>query len=288
MSLAAGSGPLGPRPAGRFNYEPPPRGAAIYLEPSPKRIRVILGAETVADSRAARLLHESGHQPVFYFPPSDVDAALLEATDHRSHCPKKGDASYYTVRAGGAVAENGAWYYPAPLKHAPDGLAGLIAFYWERMDHWYEEDEERHGHPRDPYHRIDVLPTSDALRFSRNGETLAETTRAMALFESNLPTRWYLPREDVRAQLRPSPTTTVCPYKGTAGYYSVVLGDGTVVDDLAWFYAEPFDEAARIAGRLCFYNERVDVERDGVALERPDSPWSGHRATNAPPSVTRG
>ena len=221
MGLMTGSGPFGRDPAGAFNFEPPAPGRAVYLEPSPKRIRVVVAGETVADSRRAMLLHESGHQPIYYFPPEDVRADLLEPSDRHTHCPKKGEASYHSIRVGSDVVEAGAWYYPDPIVEAPPLLGGLIAFYWNRMDHWYEEDEEVFGHPRDPYHRIDVLKTDRHVRVSLGGELLAESDRAMALFESNLPTRWYLPREDVGATLSPSDTTTICPYKGTASYYSV-------------------------------------------------------------------
>jgi uncharacterized protein (DUF427 family) len=282
----SGSGPFSLNPAGAWNFEPPMLGEAIYLEPSPKRVRVLLGGQTVADSRHAVLLHESGHQPVYYFPPEDVRSEVCEPTDHHTVCPKKGQASYYTLRVGSRVEENAAWFYPAPVEHAPDGLAGLVAFYFNRMDTWLEEAEEIIGHPRDPYHRIDVIPSASVLRFSKRGELLAATTRAMGLFETNLPTRWYVPREDVATALEPSDSTTICPYKGIAGYHHVRQADGTLHKDLVWYYAEPFAEASRIAGYLCFYNERVDIELDGVAQERPDSPWSRGRAKS--PELTRG
>ena len=201
MGLMTGHGPLSRQPAGAFNFEPPRPGWAVYLEPSPKRVRVIVGGETIADSVQARLLSESGAQPVYYFPPQDVRSDLLEPTEHHTHCPKKGDASYYTIRVGDRVVENGAWYYPEPLPDAPADLRGLIAFYFDRMDHWLEEDEEIVGHPRDPYHRLDTIPSSRRVRVSLDGDVLAESTRAVALFESNLVTRWYLPREDVAAEL---------------------------------------------------------------------------------------
>ena len=147
------------------------------------------------------MLHESGHQPVYYFPPEDVRADLLEPSERHTRCPKKGEASYHTIRVGDQVLEAGAWYYPEPLAEAA-GLKDLIAFYFNRMDHWYEEDEEIFVHPRDPYHRVDVLATDRHVRISLNGELLADSTRAKALFETNLPTRWYLPAEDVGATLR--------------------------------------------------------------------------------------
>ena len=272
MGLMSGTGPLGRKRAGSFNFVPPPPGRAMYIEPSPRWVRVMLGGETIADSRNTRLLQESGHQPVYYFPAEDVRSDVLEPSDRHTHCPKKGEASYYTIRVGDRVEEAAAWYYPEPLEGAA-WLEGLIAFYWARMDHWLEEDEEVFVHPRDPYHRVDVLPTSRHIRVSLDGEVLAESDQAVALFESNLPTRWYLPRADVSAQLEPSDTVTRCPYKGTAAYFSVRRENGDTVKDLIWRYDEPLPAVDKIAGRLCFFNERVEVEVDGEPEPRPDTVW---------------
>jgi len=274
MGLTYGSAPFSRSPAGAFNFEPPPAGTVVYLEPTPRRIRAIVGDETVADSRAAYLLHESGLQPVYYFPPADVGSEFLEPTDHHTHCPKKGDASYYTVRAGERVIENGAWYYPQPLPSAPVALKGLIAFYFDRVDRWLEEAEEIGVHPRDPYHRVDVIGSDRRVRVLLEGEVLADTRDALGLFETGLPARWYIPEHDVLAQLEPSQTVTHCPYKGRASYHSVRLPDGRLEDDLIWCYANPLPEVGRIAGRLCFFGERVDLELDGQVQERPESPWS--------------
>ena len=104
MGLMSGTGPLGRNPAGTFNFEPPPAGRALYMEPCEKWIRVVVGGETIADTRHALLLSESGHQPVYYFPPEDVRADVLEPSDRHTRCPKKGEASYYTIRAGDSVA----------------------------------------------------------------------------------------------------------------------------------------------------------------------------------------
>jgi uncharacterized protein (DUF427 family) len=269
MGWMTATGPLGPKSAGKFNFEPPEPGSALYLEPTPKRIRVLVAGEAVADSREAMLLHESGHQPIYYFPPADVRSDLLEPSDKHTRCPKKGQASYYSVRVGDRVAKDAAWYYPEPIEGAP-AIKDLIAFYWDRVDQWFEEDEEVFGHARDPYHRIDIRRTDRHIRVSLDGEVLAETDRALALFESNLPTRWYMPLEDVAAELDPSDKVTTCPYKGHASYYSVALPGG---EDLVWFYADPLPEASQIAGLVCFFNERVDLELDGELQERPDSPW---------------
>lgn len=288
MGLMTGTAPLGKQPAGTFNFEPPPPGRALYLEPTPKRLRVEVGGVTIADSRRAMMLHESGHQPIYYFPPEDVRPDVLEDSDRHTHCPKKGDASYYTIRAGDEVVQDGAWCYPNPLPGAPP-IEGLIAFYFNRMGRWREEAEEIGVHPRDPYHRIDVLATDRHIKISLDGVVLAETDRALALFESNLPTRWYLPIEDVRAELEPSDTITRCPYKGTASYYSVKGIEGG--KDLVWYYEQPLDEVGRIKGLVCFFNEKVDVELDGELAQRPASPWS-HRvkseAQNEAEALTRG
>jgi uncharacterized protein (DUF427 family) len=245
------------------------------MEPTPKRIRVEVGGEVIADSTRAMLLHESGLQPVYYFPPEDVRDEFLEPSDRHTHCPKKGDASYYTIRAGGEVVENGAWYYPDPLDVAPPMLKDAIAFYFKRMGRWFEEAEEIGVHPHDPYHRIDVIATDRRIRVSLDGELLAETDRAIALFESNLPARWYMPLGDVSTALTPSDTVTHCPYKGEASYYSVADSvAGEHGRDLLWYYAEPFAEVGRIKGLVCFFNERVDIELDGELQERPESAWS--------------
>jgi uncharacterized protein (DUF427 family) len=290
MGLMTGSGPLGRDPAGHFNFEPPPPGRALYLDPSPKRVRAVFAGETVADSRRVMTLHESGHQPIYYFPPDDVRSDLLDPSDRHTHCPKKGGASYYTVRVGDQVLEAGAWYYPDPLPEAPP-IKDLIAFYFNRMDHWYEEDEEIFVHPRDPYHRVDVLDSDRHIRVSLEGELLAESDRARALFETSLPVRWYLPAEDVIASLVNSETITRCPYKGAASYRSVKLADGGTAKDLIWYYADPLPEVGRIAGLLCFFNEKVDLELDGELQERPDSPWSHgvkSQPQNLAPAQTRG
>jgi uncharacterized protein (DUF427 family) len=269
MGLMSGTGPLSRKPAGEFNFEPPPPGRALYLEPTPKRIRVQVGGETIADSRRAMMLHESGLQPTYYFPPEDVRGDTLAPSERRTWCPKKGQASYYTIRAGSRVVEDGAWYYPDPIPEAPP-IKGLIAFYWDRMDRWLEEGEDVAVHPRDPYHRIDILGTDRHVRVLLEGEVLAESRRAVALFESNLPPRWYLPAEDLVVELQPSVTVTRCPYKGTAAYYSAAG-----IDDVIWYYADPLPEVGRIKGLLCFFNEKVDIELDGEVQGRPDTAWSG-------------
>ena len=171
------------------------------------------------------------------------------------------------------MAENAVWSYPEPIDSAPP-IAGYLAFYWKKMDAWYEEDEEVFVHPRDPYHRVDILESSRHVKVSVNGEVVAETKRPKILFETGLPPRYYIPPEDVREDvLLESEKTTRCPYKGIASYYSVEAG-GDRVEDLVWYYPEPIAEAAKIKGHLAFFNEKVDLEVDGEEQERPKTQWS--------------
>jgi uncharacterized protein (DUF427 family) len=273
MALTVGTGPFGQHPGGTFNFERLRTKGVIWFEDSPRRIRARFGGETIVDSRHAKMLHEHAHLPIYYFPQEEVRMDLLLPSEKHTTCPYKGEASYWSVHAGGKVAQDAVWSYPEPLADAPP-LAGYMAFYWNKMDEWLEEDEPAIVHARDPYHRIDVLDSSRHVRISLEGELLAESTRPTALFESNLPPRWYLPREDVLAELEPTDTVTRCGYKGKASYYAVRLGSGDTVRDLVWTYEDPLDETARIRDLLCFFNERVDIELDGEPQERPVSAWS--------------
>ncbi len=247
----------------------------IEFLPCAKRVRVLLAGETIADSTQTRLLRETGHTPVYYFPRADVATETLEASDHTTHCPHKGDASYWHVRAGGRRAGNAAWSYLEPFAEVA-GIKDYLAFYWNRLDTWLEEDEEVFAHARDPFVRVDVLESSRPVAVTVGGLEVARSTQARFLFETGLPTRYYLPREDVRAELlQPSETRSACPYKGTAGYYNLRI-DGEVHADLVWTYPDPLPEVAKIRGFLCFFNERVDsISVDGEAEEKPVTKWSG-------------
>jgi uncharacterized protein (DUF427 family) len=273
MALTVGSGPFGRTPAGAFNRELPPLEGLIYFEDFPRRIRARFAGETVVDSRRAKLLHEHGLLPILYFPEDEVRTDLFEASDHTTTCPWKGDARHHTLRVGDAVSEDAAWSYPAPIEDAAP-LAGHVAFYWDRVDEWLEEDEPLVVHMRDPYHRTDVLDTSRHIRVEVAGTTVAESTRARVLFETGLPPRWYLPREDVREDvLTASDTRTGCAYKGYASYHSVRVGEAEE-RDVVWYYPDPLRDAERVRDRLCFFNERVDLFLDGELQESPTSPWS--------------
>ena len=246
----------------------------ILFEPSPRRVRVTFNGVTIADSINAQLLFETRHLPVYYFPRADVRMELLTPTAHQTFCPYKGKASYWTVRVGDRTSENAVWGYPDPYDEVAP-IRDFVAFYWDRVDHWYEEDEEIFVHPRDPYKRVDVVASSRPVKIILGGEMIAETRRARFLFETRLPTRYYIPPEDVRMDLLvPSETTTACPYKGRARYWSARIGD-RLYSDIVWSYPEPIPECPKIKGLLCFFNEQVDaILVDGREVKRPLTKWS--------------
>jgi uncharacterized protein (DUF427 family) len=248
-------------------------GQGVRIEPTARRVRVEFAGTTVADSTRALLLLEPKHLPVYYFPVADVRTELLEPTDKSTNCHWKGDASYWTIRVGDRVSKNAVWGYQDPLPEAA-AIAGHVAFYWHRVDAWFEEDDEVFVHARDPYHRVDVLNSSRHVRVEVDGETVAESRRPRLLFETGLPTRFYLPKADVRMDLlERTDTTTRCPYKGEAIYWSARIG-GQRRKDVAWSYPFPIPEIPKIERLLAFFNERVDLYVDGELQPRPQTPWS--------------
>lgn len=245
----------------------------VTAEPCAKWLRVMHNGEYIADSKRALLLHETGHVPVYYFPKEDVRTDLMEATDHITQCPYKGDASYRTLKVGDAVVENAVWAYTEPMPDCPD-IANYVAFYWSKVDHWFEEDEEVYVHARDPHKRVDVISSTRNVRVVVGGKTVAETDRPTLLFETGMPVRYYIPVTDVRVDLlEPSEKITRCPYKGESHYYSVKgVEDG---GDLAWYYRYPTPEAIKVANMVSFFNERVDsIHIDGELQEKPVTRWS--------------
>ncbi len=258
MSLTLSHGPLSGKPPATVNYTVDGPVHRLLLDAFPRRVRALLGGATVLDTRRGMLLHETGILPRLYVPAEDVRTDLLERTATSTHCPFKGDASYWTVRAGESVAEDAVWGYEDPKPEA-GWLRGHLAFYWERMDAWFDEDEEVRGHLRDPYHRVDIRRTSRLVRVLVDGEAVVTTHRALLLSETGLPNRYYVPPSAIDpALLGPSATHTECPYKGTASYRSV-----RGIADAAWVYETPLPEAAAIAGHLSFQGEGITVEADG-------------------------
>jgi uncharacterized protein (DUF427 family) len=158
----------------------------------------------------------------------------------------------------------------AGFRPADEALSGHVILDFDAFDAWYEEDERNVAHPRDPFHRIDIVRSSRHVRIEHDGAVLAESTAPYMLFETSLPVRYYLPSEDVAMELlRPSDTISHCAYKGRASYWSL-----DAEPDIAWTYREPLREAAEVTGRIAFFNERVDIAIDGEPVERPLTPWS--------------
>ena len=243
----------------------------VRIEEGPKRVRTYLGGELVADTRRLRLVWEIPYYPAYYFPREDVRMELLTPNGHTRHSPNRGDAQNFTVKGGTREVEDAAWHYPdSPVEE----LRGLVRFDWDAMDGWFEEEEEVFVHPHDPYRRIDVLNSARHVQVEVNGVAVAHTHRPTLLFETGLPTRYYIPKLDVRLDLlTPTETTTGCAYKGYARYWSVEAA-GETFEDLAWSYKTPLPEATKVAGLVAFYNERADIIVDGEREERPTTPFS--------------
>ena len=260
-------------------------------EPTGKRVRATLAGRTVVDSTRAVLVWEPRRVvPSYAVPLEDVHVDLVPArstpaTDSVGlSLPEISgrpildpsipfevhttDGEALEVRAGDRAA--------AAFRPADSDLAGHVVLDFHGLEEWYEEDQRIVSHPRDPFHRIDVLPSSRHVRLELDGHVLAESTRPHLLFETLLPVRYYLPRDDVRVDLHPSGTKTYCAYKGEASYWSPDLG-GTVVPDLTWSYQDPLHDAMEVGGLIAFFDERVDVTVDGVPRERPVTPWSRPR-----------
>ncbi len=241
----------------------------VKTETGSRRVRVMLGGEVVADTTRPMLVWEIPYFPTYYFPMSDVRTELLVESGETKRSPSRGEATLYAVKANGA--EGAAYAY---LEPKVSELADHVAFDWGSMDHWFEEDEEVYVHPRDPYTRIDILPSSRRVRVEVDGVTVADTTNASFLFETNLPGRFYMPKTDVRMDLlNPTDTATHCPYKGTARYWSVSV-NGETHEDIVWGYDTPLAESQKIAGLVSFYNEKVDIYIDEVLQERPKTKFS--------------
>lgn len=264
---------------------------ALRHEPIDKRIRGMLGDATIVDSTRALLVWEPKRVvPTYAFPEADIDAEILaappaEAADTESagvlemgaprlegrtvldpsvpFAVRTTEGEPLTIRAAGGREA-------AAFRPADEALAGYVIVDFDGFDAWCEEDERNVGHPRDPFHRIDIVHSRRRVRVERDGEVLAESSDPYMLFEPPLPVRYYLPAEDVRMDLlSPSEARTFCAYKGQASYLATPSGE-----DIAWTYPEPLREAAEVTDRIAFFNERVDIVVDGTRLERPETPWS--------------
>jgi uncharacterized protein (DUF427 family) len=215
----------------------------LRFEPTPKRVRAERGGETLVDSKRAVLVWEPDRVvPLYAFPADDVRTEVLPDDALR--------------------------------RYDDEDLAGYVGIAWRALDRWLEEEEEVVAHPRDPFKRVDIRASSRHVVVRIDGEVVAETRRPHLLFETGLPVRYYMPREDVHMELlSPSDTVTRCAYKGEASHWSARVGD-EVHQDVAWAYPEPLPDHPQIRGLIAFYNERTDFEVDGELQERPETQWS--------------
>ena len=242
------------------------------VEPTKRWIRVRLGDTVVADSRDAKLLrwYGPGKLPTYCFPPDAVRTDLLEPATRVGRIPF---LVRHDVHVGDERVADGALRFQDPPEPLTE-LDGWWTFAWDNGLTWYEEASIVEAHAKDTGHRVDVVPSERHIRIEIDGVEVADTHRPHALFETNLPTRWYLPLEDVHQELLvASDTSTVCPYKGHASYWSVKVGD-ELHRDVVWTYRDPIPEQPRIKDLVCFFDERVDVYIDGERQERPQTPWS--------------
>jgi uncharacterized protein (DUF427 family) len=236
------------------------------VEPVPRRIRALLAGQIIVDTVRALYVWEWNKYPQYYIPVEDVkEGALID--EERIRQSRTGPVHMHGLQVGD-VRRNGA---ARVVADSPvEGLKGMVRFDWAGLDSWFEEDEQVFVHPRSPYVRVDAIRSTRPVRVELDGIVLAESTSPVMVFETGLPTRYYLARTEVDFEhLLPTESVTECPYKGTtSGYWSIRIGD-TVHPDLAWTYDFPTRQLTPVAGMLAFYNEKVDVILDGKRLDRP-------------------
>ena len=239
-----------------------------HVEPVPRRIRAFLGGQQVLDTTRALYVWEWANYPQYYIPLADVRQDLLAGQGHTQNTGR-GVVDVRDLRAGDADRPRAA----RVVAESPiSGLAGTVRFEWAAMDAWFEEDEQVFVHPRSPYTRVDAVRSNRPVRVELDGTVLADACSSVMVFETGLPTRYYLSRTDVDfAHLVPSGTVTACPYKGTTSGYWSIQADGTVHQDLAWSYDFPTRQLLPIAGLVAFYNEKLDIILDGQPLPRPQT-----------------
>ena len=261
----------------------------LRVHPTAKRIRAFVGGEPIIDSTRALIVWEPRRiVPSYAVPIADIAAPLTPAAPTpplKSRPVQVGDLppvldprtgfAFHTVdgQSFDIAATTGALANAAFVVDDPD-LDGYAVIDFDAFDEWREEDELLVAHARDPFGTVDTRRSSRRVVVEIAGHTVADTTRSVMLFETYLPTRYYLPREDVRMDLlEPTDTHTACAYKGLprTGRHMSTAGWSR---DVAWSYEEPHNYAAAVEAMIAFFNERVDISVDGVPVERPRTPWS--------------
>jgi uncharacterized protein (DUF427 family) len=243
-----------------------------HIEPVPRWIRGYLGGRMIFDTVSALYVWEWQRYPQYYIPLADVDPGVLVDEDHPQRL-SRGTARRHALQVGDRHHPAAARVYGAD---AVLGLSDTVRFEWAALDAWFEEDEQVYVHPRNPYTRVDALRSTRSVRIQLDGVVLADSTSPVMVFETGLPTRYYINPTDIEFDhLFPTNTVTACPYKGTTGgYWSARIpdpetGSETIHEDLAWMYAFPTRQLLPISGLIAFYNERVDTFLEGQLLPRP-------------------
>ncbi|MDQ1752664.1 MAG: hypothetical protein QOE71_3720 [Pseudonocardiales bacterium] len=242
-----------------------------HVERVPRRIRAVLAGETILDTTFAHYVWELPFYPQYYLPLDSISAEYLVDDGVIEQTPR-GRVRVCSLVVGTARRPGAARVLD---ESTITGLSATVHLDWAAVDAWYEEDERVFVHPRDPYTRVDALRSTRTVRVELDGVVLAESSSPVMVFETGLPTRYYVNRTEVNWQyLTPTDTETSCPYKGTtSGYWSAQV-NGVTYDDLVWSYDFPTRDLLPIAGLVAFYNEKVDLVLDGRALPRPRTHFS--------------
>lgn len=259
--------------------------SALRYQPTPKRVSLDLEGEPVADTTAAVLVWEPMRVVPSYAVPEGHMIAALEpmlathlaagVVQDRSRVLTPRDPFLMHTTQGDVltVVTPAARREGAAFRLRDADLDGYVVLEFGAFS-WREEDDAIMGHPRDPFHRIDVRCSGRSVRIEHDGHVLAESTRTKMLFEAAFPfARYYMPPEDVVVVLAPSTLSTTCAYKGHATHYSAIVG-GAELKDIAWSYEDPLEDGTHVRGLISFYQERLDLFVDGRRTERPSTLWS--------------
>ena len=249
----------------------------VRTEPCDKWVRGYVDDVAVVDSHEPVLFWDERFPiPAYAFPRRDVRTDLLTPsqddppTEPFFFLPKGPVSQWFDVVVGERRVPHAAW-----VRDVPE-LRELLVLSWQPgvLDRWMEEEEPVAGHPRDPHKRVEAIASSRHVVVEREGVRLADSTRPVLLFETDLPTRYYLPSEDVdHTALEPTSNHSLCPYKGVADHYWSVAGQPDA-SNIAWSYSTPMPAVGKVAGLIAFYNELVDITVDGSRQPRPESVFS--------------
>ncbi len=278
ISLTANHGPLSSEAGGSLNFELEAPDLVLYLDPMPYWIRALFEGETIVDAYEPLLLHESGRLPVYYFREEEVNRDLLESSETRSE--PKGIAEYWTVRVGERAAPDAALSYSLPIEGAAL-LQGLLTLDWDEMDEMVLRGRAALRPPArsvQPNRHVQDEPASAHL--ARRRAARRDQACDGALRDGTAPPRYYIPEEDVRTELLvQSSNRSRCAYKGAAHTRDRratgrCRSAGASSRTSSGAYRDPKHDAEEVRDLLCFFNERVDLEVEGEAAERPLTQWT--------------